>query len=76
MQQLRWLLGILLILKVAAAHAQMPQPSPSEAVLQNEIAQLELAKLNFQMQAVTERHRADDLQKQIDELKKRSEPHK
>lgn len=67
----------LCVLIPAIALAQAPvQPAPAEQVLQAEITQLEIAKLNFQMQAATEKARADDLQKQLDAMKKAETPAK
>lgn len=65
-----------LCLMPAIALAQAPQLSPQDETLQQEIISLEGAKLNWQAQAITEKRRADDLQKQLDALKKPANPPK
>jgi len=54
----------------AIALAQAPPLSPQDEALQQEIISLESAKLNLQAPATTEKRRADDLQKQLDAMKK------
>jgi hypothetical protein len=73
---LRKLLLLGFCLMPAIAVAQAPQLSPQDEALQQEIIALEGAKLNWQAQAITEKRRADDLQKQIDALKKAATPAK
>jgi hypothetical protein len=47
--------------------------SPQMEAMQQEIGMLETAKLNWQAQAIAEKRRADDLQKQLDAARKPTE---
>lgn len=63
------LLPILLCIPVVAM-SQVPQISPQDEALQQRIIGLTSDALSWQTQAIAEKRRADDLQKQLDALKK------
>lgn len=52
------------------ALAQAPQQPPEIEALQQKVIQLTGESLNWQSQAIAEKRHADELQKQLDELKK------